>query len=222
MALVGRADAGATSAQSTSAQSTSAQSTSAQSTAALLALEAALPGLARVRSEPEITHRIPGQDTHERRDLARGPTLILADRARPGPTGLAHLVAAIAAGCPTLVVAPPEAQSGWLTVLACVRAAGIDATRCDVVPARDATEAAAWIGVPSVATVVIDGPRTPWSAALGAALGDRRRPVALPHVWCALDGPDLQDGPALLLRHLLVRTVAVNTMRHGAPLSLDG
>ena len=185
-------------------------------------LTKALPDLAQMRDVPEVTHAIAGQETHEHRAFGRGPTVILAARPRPGPTGLAHLVAALATGAPTLVVALSDSAAAWQVVVDAAQTAGVPSSGIAMVTAQTRAEAAAWALVPSLATWVIDGPRTPWSGLLGEALHRRRlSAVALPHVWCTLEGPSLGAPRALLRRHLLVRTVAVNTMRHGAPLSLE-
>ncbi len=184
-------------------------------------LEALARELGTPADAPEPTLPIPGQSTVNHRTLARGHTLILAARANPGATGLAHLVAALSVGAPTLVVAPTAAHEEWVPVIKAARAAGVAPDRLELVAAAAAGEAAAWASLPALATLVVDGPRGPWSALLSEALQRRESPTQLAKVWCAHDGPALTDPQALVAAHQVVRTVAVNTMRHGAPLTLD-
>ncbi|MCO4762169.1 MAG: proline dehydrogenase family protein [Myxococcales bacterium] len=166
----------------------------------------------------QSTHRVPGQLTHNHHDLPRGPTVIVAGRPNAGATGLLHLIGALVAGNPVVISAPPEAQDSWRIMAQAATNRGFAGVHLDC--AHTAGHSAAWASHPELATLVIDGPRAPWSQLLNEAFCRRQAARRMPRVYCAADGPSLSNPKALLRAHRLVRTVAVNTMRHGAPLVL--
>ncbi len=183
-------------------------------------VSAAVQGLRALWSARPITRRIPGQNSHYRWDLARGRLCVLASDSEVSPEALHHIIAALVAGNPVQVGLLPAART-WRPALQALRGYGSLATGLEESELGDDITAVQWLRDRQASTVVLDRPRARCSELLANALeggptGD--------HVWALYgvgDGPLAGDWQGLLRCHLHVRTVAINTMRHGAPLSLD-
>jgi hypothetical protein len=81
---------------------------------------------------------------------------------------------------------------------------------------RDAAHLAGALEDASVASLVLDGAATDWAAVLPAAVAVAERQLRHIHAEGCWPTPDQPE--ALFMAHRLPTTVAVHTMRHGAPL----
>ena len=158
------------------------------------------------------THAIPGQRTEEHLRRGRGPMLLIAHADAPSDGALQAVAAALAVGNPVWIVGPATATTRW-RVLA---DRGLD------VAVHNGESAAEWYAAAthtSVATIVLDGADAPgWAPWLQLALATRATRGCLPQILRHTAKVDDSDA---VFAQLLVSTIAVNTLRHGAPLVLD-
>ena len=169
----------------------------------------ALAALARTLAEPgEPTRTIPGQHTHNTWSLPRGPTLVLTGHAQPLPGTLAQAQAAKHMGNAVHIAALSDgAYATWQALH------GYPVTRIPELPAlHEQLNAAHW------ATVILDGDATQFASIVDfvAQVPAEARDVR----QILLGAQELPSPRELLKLHSHVRTVAVHTMRHGAPLVL--
>jgi len=171
-------------------------------------------------AELVATRSIPGQETDNHHDFARGPVvaLVAADAVRPH--ALAHVLAALACGNAARVIAVSDAIGPWSALGTAATHAGISPDLFELIEVTTHEAAVSAIHSFPAATVVCDGAVHRWHEVIEAAGGPR----SSANLWAIYDeprGPATDDIDGLLRCHSVVRTVAVNTMRHGAPLSLD-
>ncbi len=162
--------------------------------------------LARRRS----THAIPGQRTEDHTRRGRGMMLVISHRPSPSPAAIEAVAAALAVG-----------NQIWFVGAAATHWQALADRGLAVVVDTDAAVGTWYAAVtdPEVATVFLDGADAPgWAAWLQAALAARPVARCLPQILRPL-APCGAD--AAVARQLLVSTIAVNTLRHGAPLVLD-
>jgi RHH-type proline utilization regulon transcriptional repressor/proline dehydrogenase/delta 1-pyrroline-5-carboxylate dehydrogenase len=180
------------------------------------------PQLAAVLQRAEPTRAIPGQRNADRVDVPRGPVVILGQRHDAPAHAWRHLVAALLADNRVEVLACNEpAWRAWQPLLAAVDAAAFDRDRL-VVRAVHVEALREALGGPDIATVVLDDTPDAWLDILPDALRTRDGQAHLRKLYSASDDPTATDDPVRWLRaHLLRRTIAEHTMRHGAPLELD-
>ncbi len=167
-----------------------------------------------------ITRWIPGQDSHQRWDLARGRTGIIVAEADVMPVTVHHLVASLVAGNNVRLALLPSARA-WPAVVEALRRFGSLSERLVVDEPGSRTAVPQWLREREAVTAIFDQPLAECADMLGPALAGG--PTS-DHVWALYgvgDGPAAHRWADLLRCHLHVRTVAINTMRHGAPLSLD-
>jgi RHH-type proline utilization regulon transcriptional repressor/proline dehydrogenase/delta 1-pyrroline-5-carboxylate dehydrogenase len=181
-------------------------------------LSTALDHLPRLASAGEPTRRIPGQVTRNVWSLPRGPVAVLAGSARPTEVAVAHAIAAVTTGNRVAIYAFSTASAAAWSRMAESLAAG------DVPPwsVHDCTDASSCVDAlmqPHLATIVLDGTAAQWSAALPHCVAQPpgQRHLRQVHALGSLPAPP--DWIGVLKAHLLVRTIAVNVMRHGAVLS---
>lgn len=180
---------------------------------------AALVDAARLAATPTLTRAIPGQDTHDHRDIGRGPTVILAGVPTTSPHLIAHLVTAVATGSPVLVAAVGRSARPWHQLLELAWRCGLSRTRVQLLADPSRADVVAALSRPDVATIACDGPRHAWAHVIDAARVHTAE--QLPAIYDAGSLADDASFEAYWGRHTVVRTVAVNTMRHGAPLTVE-
>ncbi len=168
----------------------------------------ALNALALALAEGEATRPIPGQQTHTTWSLPRGATLVLTGHAQPLAGTLAHAQAAQHMGNHVQVAALSDGAFGAWHILG----------RYPLERVTELSRLMDLLNAPQWATVILDGDATAWAAIVDAIAhmpGEARDVRQL--VLGAQAVPPLRD---LLKLHAHARTVAVHTMRHGAPLVL--
>ncbi len=168
-----------------------------------------LAAIARtLATDGERTRVIPGQQTRTIWSLPRGLTLVLTGHKQPMPGTLAHARAAALMGNDVQVAAlSDDAQATWtkLEPYAIERVA-------------DLARLTERLNVPHCATVILDGDATDFAplVELVAQVPSEGRDLRL----IVLGAQVLPSPVALLKLHSHARTIAVHTMRHGAPLVL--
>ncbi|HAN30496.1 MAG TPA: hypothetical protein DCQ06_02765 [Myxococcales bacterium] len=167
---------------------------------------------------PEATRMIPGQVTLNHVNEPRGPLAVLCARQSLGPAGLLHALAALMSGSDVVVLGASKELQGWSKLHTQLSLRGVNGL--SIVEVQSWLEAANVALSPQIRAVVVDGDRRVCAPALSEALADRHDATCLPPIWCSADGPDLRDIQAIRSAHHLIRTVATNTMRHGAPLEI--
>ncbi len=170
--------------------------------------DARLHPLVQALAEGEATRRIPGQETFTTWSLPRGATLVLTGNAHPLAGTLAHAQAAHAMGNPVTVLALSDgALATWRTL-----------DRFALERVSDIARLQELLNAPRWATVILDGDATDFAplVELVAQVPTEARDVR----QVLLGAQATPPLPELLKLHAHARTVAVHTMRHGAPLVL--
>lgn len=171
----------------------------------------------------DTNRAIAGQISHNRWALSKGHAVVLAGSGRPGAHAVVHGVAALATGgTVTVLGCSREAESAWRTLAGHLG----DPAQLQVTGVPDAQSLAHFLRQPHIVTVILDGQAADWGAALPLAVhggaggvagtADGLRTILGPGCWPPLDHPEL-----LARAHLHVTSVAINTMRHGAPLQVQ-
>lgn len=167
----------------------------------------------------ERNRAIPGQDSYNRWSLPRGPVAVLSAAPRPTPSCVAHVAAALCTGNRVeILCSTPEAAATWHQ-LQTGAAPQISGAHVRFIAHEEALRAL--LASPELCTVVLDGDAQAWQALLPDAAAQPAGAQHLRQIHCAAIDLDLSDGARLLRDHLLCRSLAVYTMRHGAPLPLD-
>ncbi len=173
-----------------------------------------LPNLA---SGTELNRVIPGQNSYNRWALAKGLTVVVAGSRSATRHAVLHAMAAAMCGNPVQVLAcGPAAAKVWGTLVDGVEHGG----RMVVTDITSLQALLLQLANPAIASVVLDGRASEWAPLLDAMVqtppGARHlRALHCPGAWPPPNRPD-----ALVRAHLHVTSLAVNTMRHGAPLEV--
>lgn len=165
----------------------------------------------------ELNRSIPGQQSYNRWAIPKGLTAVVSGSRSASRHAVLHAVAAAMCGNPVHVLAcGAAAAKAWNSIIDGVEHNG----RMAVSEISSRQELLSRLQEPQIATVVLDGSAKEWAALLDAMVqtppGARHlRALLCPGAWPPPDRPD-----ALLRAHLHVTSLAVNTMRHGAPLEV--
>ncbi|MSQ84733.1 MAG: aldehyde dehydrogenase family protein [Myxococcales bacterium] len=161
----------------------------------------------------EPNRKIAGQTSDNQWFLPKGSVAILAGSSAAGTFALAHAVAALAVGNRVRVLACSRAAVQVWSAVAADLALGVEVR--DVADAPALADALTRHGY---ASVVLDGAPVDWQPALPVVLVQRARDRQLRQVLAAGSWPPISEAVAVLRCHMHVKTVVVNTMRHGAEL----
>ncbi len=164
--------------------------------------------------------RIPGQMSYSRKDLAREASVFIVGEPRPSLVALLHLLSALAAGSGVAIACTSEASyAHWKGLCELAWQNGFAKGNLEVYLAGK-TELNEILQNSQINTLYISGGPQFRSEILAGALPAE----SLKHHMRALlhDGehPPLNQWGPWVDQYLLVRSFAVNTMRHGAPLEL--
>lgn len=182
-------------------------------------LQRALAAALRLRQERRGTRRIPGQDNHNRWDMPRGRVCVVATSVEVELAALQHLIAALTVGNAVHLALLPAARH-WRPALAPILRRAAMARLLTVRELTQEAELPTWLRAADPSVVVFDGSAQSFRQTLADALAEGATGDQVWAIYGVGDGPVAGEWSALLRCHLHVRTVAVNTMRHGAPLSL--
>lgn len=172
-----------------------------------------LPGL---YDKSDKNRSIPGQDSHNCWASARGPVALIVGREHPAPLAAAHLLAGLITGnSVTILAVGADAAQAWRDLAAEL---GLD---IPIVVPTNLASLRARLQLLHWATVVLDSGAGQYEPILSACCAVPEGAVHLRAVRDNDDAVQLDDLTAILRCHLHVKTVAVHTMRHGAPLTLD-
>ena len=166
-----------------------------------------LAGLAAtLRQQPEPTRAIPGQQTWQTWSLPRGKVLVLAGHSRPLPGTLGHAQAAWQMGNDVEV----------LTMSTAAFATWHHLSRYPVELVRERRRLEEVLCGPEWATIVLDGDATDWAAISDWVMQIPQDATQLRNI--VLGASPLPPLGDLLKQHGHARTIARQTMRHGAAL----
>jgi RHH-type proline utilization regulon transcriptional repressor/proline dehydrogenase/delta 1-pyrroline-5-carboxylate dehydrogenase len=165
--------------------------------------------------------RIPGQLSYDRKDLAREAVLLVVGDETPAHASLFHLLAALEAGSGVAISCVSEgAWRSWKPLADAAWAAGIARANLEIYM-MDQETLGLTLRDPSLSSVYVEGPAADAAAIFKLAVdpaGITRHMRALHHSG---ETPAWEDHAAWLNLYLWTRSLAVNTMRHGAPLELE-
>lgn len=170
--------------------------------------------------EPHANLRIPGQTNYNRKDLPREASVFIVGETQAKLPALLHLLSALAAGSGVAIACTSdESYAHWKGLCELAWHNGFAKANLEVYLA-DKTELNEILQNPHISSLYISG---------GAQFRSQILALALPadslkhHMRALLhDGehPPLGAWGPWVDQYLLVRSFAVNTMRHGAPLEL--
>ena len=172
-------------------------------------------------SGKHLNHVIPGQLSYNDHGLIREAGLFVTVAERPNLKGISYLLSALSLGSGVSIACVTEASYAiWLKIVDLAWKAGFSKTNLDI----------SKVGVKRLATIfnksefsyVYAGGLTYYGQEL---YGDLLSGVALDEYMRSIlsdaDGVHLSTPSAVLDQFVWTRAIAVNTMRHGAPLELN-
>lgn len=172
-----------------------------------------LPGL---YDKSDKNRSIPGQDSHNCWAQRRGSVALVVGREQPAPLAVAHLLAGLITGnSVTILAVGATSAQVWRSLVANL-GLGVQ-----IIVPTNLPSLCAQLRLSDWATVVLDADAGQYEPILAACCAVAEGATHLRAVRDSEDAAQLNDLTAILRCHLHVKTVAVHTMRHGAPLTLD-
>ncbi|MBR56575.1 MAG: hypothetical protein CMH54_00805 [Myxococcales bacterium] len=160
--------------------------------------------------------RVPGQDSYDRTSLSRGSVLVLAAEAKLPTQTAVHALSALTTGNRVTVLAmTDDSARAWRSLKSV-----LDRYQA-VSGALIITDTSVGLDPADYATCVADGPLESYSECIDTLFGGVEPGRDLCAFQSLSEGPYPPDWWAITRCHLYTRSFAVNTLRHGAPLSLD-
>ncbi len=160
-------------------------------------------------------HVIPGQLSYNDKSLVKDAGLFIAVAKYPSHKAISYLMSALALGSGVSVACTTqESYSVWKSILDLAWKAGFSKTNLDLalISGEDLNEV---LSSPAYSYVFTGGQGLYQNLLPSICLKDQMRSLL-----SDIDGLLLQSPAAVLDQFIWVRSVAVNTMRHGAPLEL--
>ncbi len=173
-------------------------------------------------SAPMPNRRIPGQLSYNDHSMIKGNGLLVAMDKNPNKIAVCNLIFALAAGSGVNIISPSmSAYNAWEQICACFFESGISAENLDIKLANDKLFNEA-LDKTGASFIIVDGNadnvREVADYISRPDIKDRKYMQTL---YSNLDGPQPCDWEAFVLQFVFVRSMAVNTMRHGAPLEIE-
>lgn len=168
-----------------------------------------------------LNHVIPGQLSYNDKSLVKESGLFVTVGAKPTAKNIYYLLGALALGCGISVAAvTEEAYQTWKTILDMAWKAGFSKTNLDI--SMVSPQSLKEIFKESHYSFVYAGRFVSDNEVLyqdlftGNALSENMR-----QILSEVDGVSTTDPAQILDQFVWVRSIAINTMRHGAPLELN-
>lgn len=172
----------------------------------------------------ELEHnnrKIPGQISVNNHHLFQEHALVLSYSPRPSFVTFLQFMSAVAMGVGVTVVARTQASYQWWSqAVEILNLNGFSRENIDVYFATEARTQEA-LSEPLLSTVIYDGSREGLEQVLEEVYQHLPKAQRMRRLMTSFDSADIRDFKRFCEHHIWVRSFAVNTMRHGAPLSLE-
>ena len=164
---------------------------------------------------------IPGQLSHNSYLFSDKRVVIVAHEKRAHFSTLIQFLTALSLGIGVTVLARNKnSEKWWNRVVSIFRVQGITKKSLDVfLPSESVLELI--FEREDLKTIIIDGNAEKVELLLPKIINNQRKQNTLKKIITPIDCPSVDDFEATLLLFINVRSFAINTMRHGAPLSLE-
>ncbi|RLA62840.1 MAG: hypothetical protein DRQ88_05505 [Epsilonproteobacteria bacterium] len=163
---------------------------------------------------------IPGQLSYNDFTLKEDKILIVAYEPRAYFSSMMEFVTALSMGIGVTVIARNEKAFVWWNQMKSIFGTFFREGNFDVYfPTEDLCNKS--LKEPKLRTIIIDGGRKQISEVLDIVYDGSYSEKYMKHLLTPLDSPDVSDFKRLVQQFILVRSFAVNIMRHGAPMELD-
>ncbi|MEA9356514.1 bifunctional proline dehydrogenase/L-glutamate gamma-semialdehyde dehydrogenase [Bacteriovorax sp. PP10] len=164
---------------------------------------------------------IPGQLSYNDYNLTAEHALVVSITDRPQLKTLIQVFSCLAAGTGLSVVCRNNRSfQWWMNLRDTLFAAGFSKENLEVYFTKT-SELANVINDPKLSVIIYDGLMEEYSAHVGDFLNDGKTDQRMKLILTVNDNLKAQDFYHQALNYVWVRSLAVNTMRHGAPLDLE-
>lgn len=164
---------------------------------------------------------IPGQLSYNDYNLNAEHALVVSITDRPQLKTLIQVFSCLAAGTGlTVVCRNNRSFQWWMNLRDTLFAAGFSKENLEVYFTKT-SELAKVINDPKLSVIIYDGLMEEYSAHVGDFLNDAKADQRMKLILTVNDNLKAQDFYHQALNYIWVRSLAVNTMRHGAPLDLE-
>ncbi|MBT7668330.1 MAG: hypothetical protein HN623_02030, partial [Bdellovibrionales bacterium] len=167
-----------------------------------------------------LNRRIPGQLSYSNYSLHQEQALMVAYQERPSISQLLNMVAAVSVGVGLTIVARNASTYGWWSNVKDLFVASGFSTENLNVRFVDTAQLKLAIKEPLLSSVLVDGGHEQLQEVLEMIFDGKPNELRPKQVLSALDAPRVTDFKRYLGQFIWIRSFAVNTMRHGAPLDL--
>ncbi len=164
---------------------------------------------------------IPGQLSYNDYNLTAEHALVVSITDRPQLKTLIQVFSCLAAGTGlTVVCRNNRSFQWWMNLRDTLFAAGFSKENLEVYFVKT-IELSKVINDPKLSVIIYDGLMEEYSAHIGDFLNDAKADQRMKLILTVNDNLKAQDFYHQALNYVWVRSLAVNTMRHGAPLDLE-
>ncbi|MBC7429416.1 MAG: bifunctional proline dehydrogenase/L-glutamate gamma-semialdehyde dehydrogenase [Bacteriovorax sp.] len=164
---------------------------------------------------------IPGQISYNDYRLSTEHALVVAVTDKPELKTLIQIFSAIAAGTGVTIACRNKSSfQWWMSLRDSLFQAGFSKENIDVYFAKS-HELQKAINNPKLSVIIYDGNLEDFGAHVGHFLDDARSDQRMKLILTTADHLKANDFYHQTLNYIWVRSLAVNTMRHGAPLDLE-
>lgn len=164
---------------------------------------------------------IPGQLSYNDYRLFAEHAVVVATTDRPNIKSLIQVFSGMAIGTGmTILCRNEKAYQFWMRIRDAVLAAGFSKENFDVFHTNTKNLSSA-LNHPKLSVIIYDGPMEEYKNHVGNYLNDGKLDLRMKLILTAADFVKTSDFYHQLMHFVWVRSMAVNTMRHGAPLDLE-
>ena len=164
---------------------------------------------------------IPGQLSYNDYILSHDRVVILAFEQRAYFSSLMQFLAALSLGMGVTILARNEqSKIWWERILSLFRPYGFKKDQVDVFFTTE-NNMIETLKNPELGVLIVDGNEKKLQQILPMIFENIEKSKWMKRILTPFDSPAISNFEGILKPFLLVRSFAVNTMRHGAPLNLD-
>lgn len=163
--------------------------------------------------------RVPGQLSFNDLRQVKSQGVVLARNAEPQLPTLLYALSALATGASlTILCSTHESSLVWKVFEGALRSCGFSVAQCTVY-ACNAAQIQSVLADTRVEFCIVDGQPELERVALAGFMDGKG--VQMRQIYTQADAPDVRDYQRYLDTFVHVRSFAINTMRHGAPLEVE-
>lgn len=164
---------------------------------------------------------IPGQLSYNDYRLFAEHAVVVATTDRPNIKTLIQVFSGMAIGTGmTILCRNEKTYQFWMRIRDAVLAAGFSKENFDVFHTNTKNLSSA-LNHPKLSVIIYDGPMEEYKNHIGNYLNDGKLDLRMKLILTAADFVKTSDFYHQLIYFVWVRSMAINTMRHGAPLDLE-